>query len=353
MAITWQSASAPDFGSSNRQQSTGLNRIDKGLQGIQDFAQGIADDKKKQSNASFQNELFDMSREEGISEKDFLARALESGRAKGFSPDQMRSQISNIQDIAQGIAEDNKSKSNAAFQNDLLNLSMDGSINEKEFLAKALERGRNRDLSPDQLMNQISSIQGVRSEASKLTEDQQMQFDSMSGAAESAQLQGADMINNRLREFDRNNPTGFVQGLQDEYGAGYSTGQALSELFGKLEDTQWFGQGSGKQLQEVFSKWQANNPDVSGLEVAEALKRTGIEKAQWWGNDEFNMDRFKNNLATVSKQFNKEIDNGTRRDALNTSLNNSLDSQIAQLQKQATEFYKGAKKDNLATVFNR
>lgn len=294
MAITWQSVAAPQFGAANQQIDRGLNRINSGVQGVQDFVQGQANEQKAQTQEEFRGQLLD--------------------------------------------------------------ISVNPNISEKEMLGQALQLGRENDINTEDLLGHIDQVSGVREMAASLTDEQTNDVTKSQGAIEGLNEAGQIDIQGRLLAYDQVNPTSFANGLDAEYGAGMSAGQAMSELYGQLGGSQWIttkGGASGNQLQGMMNDWSEANPDVPGVVIAEAIKQTGVEEADWWGNDQFNLKRFESNVDRINEQYTAQKQNAVNRFALETNLNRTLQGRTAELQEQLDLKVKDYRADNIFKTFGK
>lgn len=289
MALTWQSVAAPQFGAANQQMNRGLDRINQGLQGFRNVVnQEIATD-KAEDEASFQHKLLDI----------------------GATPE----------------------------------------VDEKAFLSEALKLGKESGLTPKESLAQINIAKDVLEEKASLSTEQQNEYEGLQSQVDAVREQATAFNAGKMLEFDQKNPTSFATSLQQQYGEGTSIGQALAPLWNEVSTSQWFdgiGDQSGEDLKDSMTEIIDSDEfsGINGMVVAEAIKRTGVNKAEWFGADGVNVDTFKKNLRTIYNQYIRENSNLVNRRAHQTSLESAANKEIMRYQQHATDYYRNTRKQN-------
>jgi hypothetical protein len=298
--ITWQSVAAPDFRSSNALLTTGQAQVSQGLGDI-------------------------------------------GGQVNAFASKQKT---------------DAKDKTIEDMQHSLLSFSTQDGIDEKDILAKGLKIGKDLGLSPTESIAQVGIVSDVYNKSGTLTEDQSLEFEGLTSQVDAAKQQGANYLKNVLTSFDQENPSSYATSLKTQYGEGLSPGQAIEQGTAGFKGSQWFnlmGGETGQDLKIAIADMLKLDDfkNVDGAVVAEAFKRTGVDEGGWFDKDGLNLTFFEENLKTINDRYKQENDNLTLRLVKEQQVSSDIQSKISALEKNATDYYRSTKKSNSTRTFSK
>lgn len=250
--------------------------------------------------------------------------------------------LNTLGNAAGAMHERNQSKSRAELHNNLLDAAMDPDMNEKLFMRRAIELGKESGLSPEQSMAQVEAVRGIYDQAGALTEEQQLQMQEVQAMEESLRANREAENQAALAQFDQQYPQ--AKRMHDEYTSFNSQsglGPVMQDIASRIED----GGDREKTLRTVNELREKGG--YEDFVVAKSLQEMGLDDPGFiFDSSLINSRKFKKVLELNQKKFKDYSENWLTRQQMESGLNSDNAARIHAARKALVQLQRDFEKEN-------
>lgn len=252
--------------------------------------------------------------------------------------------LKGLSDTAGGLHERGQSKARAELHNSLLDAAMDPDVNEKVFMRKAIDLGKQSGLTPEQSMAQVQAVKGIYDQAGALTEEQQLQVQEIQAEEEAIHANREAQNAAALAQFDQQFPQ--ARRMNEDYTSFNAQGglpAVMDEIGLRIEDG-----GDREETLTAIRKAQEKG-GYEDFVVAKTIKEMGLDDPGFiFDGSLINSRKFKNRLAFNKKQYSEQSQNWLQRGQLEANLGAENAARIKASRNALTQLQRDFEKENRA-----